>query len=82
MAASDKPTDIQFERTNPPGAGQYQVLYKKHPIGKVGRFRIGAGQFGSTWVATTPSRKKSTRFSTREAAAKWLVQQARASALS
>lgn len=78
MAASKRPVKIRYRKTDPPGAGQYEVLYKDQVIGKVGRFRLGAGQFGSRWVATTPRRKKSGQYVTRDAAAAWLVEQARA----
>lgn len=78
MAANKRPVKIRYRKTDPPGAGQYEVLYKDQVIGKVGRFRLGAGQFGSRWVATTPRRKKSDQYVTRDAAAAWLVEQARA----
>lgn len=78
MAANKRPVKIRYRKTDPPGAGQYEVLYKDQVIGKVGRFRLGAGQFGSRWVATTPRRKKSGQYTTRDAAAAWLVEQARA----
>ena len=82
MTASKKSVKIQYRKTDPPGAGQYQVLYKDRVIGKVGRFRLSAGQFGSRWVATTPRRKRSGQYTTRDAAAAWLVEQARAAARS
>ncbi len=66
---------LRYRKTTPPGTGQYEVLYKDEVIGKVGRFRLGAGQFGSSWVATTPRRKRSANYSTRDAAATWLVEQ-------
>jgi len=68
---------IRYRKTTPPGAGHYEVLDRDHVIGKVGRFRLGAGQFGSRWVATTPTRKRSAQYLTRDAAAAWLVEQAR-----
>ncbi|MEX1296256.1 MAG: hypothetical protein AB1Z67_08810 [Candidatus Limnocylindrales bacterium] len=77
MAATPNPKHIRYRKTSPPGAGQYEVLYKDTVIGKVGRFRLGAGQFGSRWVATTPRRRKSGQYATRDAAAMWLVEQAR-----
>ena len=80
MAATRNPTNIKYRKTTPPGAGQYEVLYKGKVIGKVGRFRLSAGQFGSRWVATTPRRKRSGQFMTRDTAAAWLVEQARARA--
>jgi hypothetical protein len=76
MAATHNPTNIKYRQTDPPGAGQYQVLYKGQDIGRVGRFRLGAGQFGSRWVATTPRRKRSGQYVTRDTAAAWLVEQA------
>lgn len=75
--AARKPTPVQYRKTSPPGAGQYEVLHRGRVIGRVGRFRIGAGQFGSNWVATTPRRKRSGTYTTRDAAAAWLVEQAR-----
>jgi hypothetical protein len=82
MAASKKSVKIRYRKTTPPGAGQYEVLYKDQVIGKVGRFRMGAGQFGSSWMATTPRRKRSGTYTTRDAAAAWLVEEARARARS
>jgi hypothetical protein len=78
MAATPQPKHVHYRKTSPPGAGMYEVLYKGAPIGKVGRFRLSAGQFGSRWVATTPRRKRSAQYATRDAAAAWLVEQARA----
>ena len=78
MAATQKTSQVRYRKTDPPGAGQYEVLYKESVIGKVGRFRLSAGQFGSRWVATTPRRKRSGQYATRDAAAAWLVDQARA----
>jgi len=80
MAASKKTVTIRYRKTTPPGAGQYEVLYRDQVIGKVGRFRLGAGQFGSRWVARTPGGKRSGKYATRDAAAVWLVEQARANA--
>jgi len=77
MATSKKAAKVSYRKTSPPGAGQYEVLYRGHVVGKVGRFRLSAGQFGSRWVATTPRRKRSGRYMTRDAAAGWLVEQAR-----
>jgi hypothetical protein len=82
MVATPNPKDIKYRKTSPPGAGRYEVLYKGVVIGVVGRFRLSAGQFGSRWVATTPRRKRSGQYMTRDTAAAWLVQQARASARS
>jgi hypothetical protein len=79
MSANTNSTQVKYRKTSPPGAGQYEVLYKERVIGKVGRFRLSAGQFGSRWVATTPRRKRSGQYLTRDAAAAWLVEQARAS---
>jgi len=53
------------------------VLYKDTVIGTVGRFRLSAGQFGSRWMATTPRGKRSGQFTTRAAAAAWLVERVR-----
>ena len=79
MAATPNPKQIRYRKTSPPGAGQYEVLHKDVVIGKVARFRMSAAQFGSRWIATTPRRKKSGKYVTRDAAAKWLVEQAKAS---
>ena len=76
MAATANPKHIKYRKTPPPGAGQYEVLYMDTLLGRVGRFRLGAGQFGSRWMATTPRRRKSGQYMTRDAAAMWLVQQA------
>ena len=46
-------------------------------VGTVAQFRMGAAQFGTTWMATTLNGKTSTRFTSRDAAAAWLVQEAR-----
>jgi hypothetical protein len=51
------------------------VLLDGRVIGKVGRFRLGAGQFGSRWMATTLTRRRSGQFTTRDAAAMWLLEQ-------
>jgi len=77
MVATSNPKNVRYRKTSPPGTGQYEVLYDDVVIGKVGRFRLGAGQFGSRWMATTPRRKKSGQYVTRDAAAAWLIEQAR-----
>lgn len=77
MAATPNPKHVRYRKTSPPGAGKYEVLYKDVVIGQVGRYRFSAGQFGSRWVATTPRRRKSGQYMTRDAAAGWLVEQAR-----
>lgn len=77
MAESMPSKQLQYRRTNPPGAGRYEVIHGGQVIGTVGRFRLGAGQFGSTWMATTPGGKRSGTYGTRDAAAAWLVEQAR-----
>jgi len=77
MATPNESSELLFRRTTPPGASQYEVFRVGQHIGRVGRFRMGAAQFGSTWMATTPSGRNSTRFPTRESAAAWLVEQAR-----
>ena len=76
MPATPNPPHISYRKTSGPGASQYEVSYKGAVIGKVARHSMGAAQFGSTWAATTPSRKRSTRFRSRDAAAAWLVEQA------
>jgi hypothetical protein len=82
MPGSKKTVTINYRKTSPPGAGKYEVLYKGQVIGVVGRFRLSAGQFGSRWVATTPQRKRSGKYTTRDAAAVWLIEEARARAQS
>lgn len=77
MAATPNRKLVTYRRISPPGAGNYEVRYEGVPIGTVGRFRLAAGQFGSHWVATTPRRQRSGRFTTRDAAAKWLIGQVR-----
>jgi hypothetical protein len=67
---------LHFRRSAPPGAGHYEVLYEGSVMGTVGRFRLGAGQFGSHWMATSPDGRRSGRYATREAAAAWLMGQA------
>jgi hypothetical protein len=79
MVATPNPNHIRYRQTSPPGAGQYEVLHEDVVIGRVGRFQMGAGQFGSRWIATTPRRQRSGMHMTRHAAATWLVEQARAS---
>jgi hypothetical protein len=76
MAATPRAKQVRYRKTSPPGAGRYEVLYQERVIGVVGRFRLGAGQFGSRWVATTPKRRKSGQYTTRDAAAGWLIEQA------
>jgi hypothetical protein len=77
VIGSTKPARVTYRKAKPPGASNYVVIHEGESIGTVGRFAMGAGQFGSTWMATTPSRRKSTRFTTRDSAAAWLVKQAR-----
>ena len=77
MAATPNPKHIRYRKTSPPGAGRYEVLYKDTVVGTVGRFRLSAGQFGSRWMATTPRGKRSGQFTTRAAAAAWLVERVR-----
>ena len=77
MAATPNPKHVRYRKASPPGAGKYEVLYKDQVVGTVGRFRIGAGQFGSRWMATTPRRRRSGKYTTRDAAALWLIEQAR-----
>lgn len=76
--AADRTTPVRYRRTDPPGAGQYEVLLGDRVVGRVGRFRMAAGQFGSGWVATTTGRRRSGTYATRDAAAAWLLEQARA----
>ena len=75
MPGSQKTVTISYRKTTPPGAGRYEVVHEGRVIGVVGRFPLGAGQFGSRWVATTPQRVRSSKYTTRDAAAAWLVEQ-------
>jgi hypothetical protein len=77
MTTSREASGLRFRKTTPPGAGQYEVLHGDQVIGRVGQFRLSAGQFGSRWVATTPRARRSGPFLTRDAAAMWLVEQTR-----
>lgn len=77
MVATPNPKHVKYRRTSPPGAGNYEVVFEGTLVGTVGRFRLSAGQFGSRWVATTPTRRRSGQFVTRDAAAGWLIEQAR-----
>ncbi len=79
MASNPDRKHIRYRAASPPGTGRYEVLYKGTVIGTVGRFRLSAGQFGSGWMATTLGRRRSGKYMTREAAATWLVEQARVS---
>jgi len=72
MAEPQRPP-ITYRKTGPPGANRYQVLEDGEVIGTVGRFRMSVGQFGSRWMATTPDGHTSTQFTSRDAAARWLV---------
>ena len=74
MAATSDPRHVRYRKTSPPGAGRYEVVYQDRVIGVVGRFRLSAGQFGSRWVATTPPRRKSGQYTSRDAAAGWLLE--------
>jgi hypothetical protein len=70
-------TTVRYRKTTPPGAGQYEVQVGDRVIGQVGRFRMGAGQFGSSWVATSTRGTRSGQYTTRDAAAGWLVREDR-----
>ena len=76
--ATPEPRQVMYRETSPPGAGGYEVLYGDEVIGVVAPFRMSAGQFGSRWVATTPGRKRSGLYATRDAAAGWLIEEAQA----
>ena len=71
-----RPANVTYQKSGAPGTSNYAVRLDGVSIGTVARFSMGAAQFGSTWMATTPSRKKSTRFTSRDGAAGWLVKQA------
>ena len=63
-------------RQSSTGAGRFDVVLDGRIIGVVGRFTMGAAQFGSTWMGRTPDGRTSTRFPSRDAAAAWLVEEA------
>jgi hypothetical protein len=65
---------ITYRKTASPGSGQYEVSLDDAVIGTVGRFSLSAGQFGSQWVATTPAGARSGTRTSRDAAARWLVE--------
>ena len=75
MVTPNRPESVTFRAIPPPGAGRFEVIREGQVIGSVGRFSVGAGQFGSTWMATTPDGRTSMRFSDRETAAAWLLRQ-------
>ena len=58
MSTSEEPGTVTFRATTTPGAGRYEVVRAGQTIGTVGRFTMGAGQFGTTWMATTAGRTK------------------------
>ena len=72
-----QPEGITFHKSRSPNPGEHHVHHDGVMVGSVAQFRMGAAQFGTTWMATTPTGKTSTRFASREAAASWLVQEAR-----
>jgi dipeptidase E len=76
MAATPKSQKVRYRQASPPGAGRYEVVSGDVVIGTVGRFALGAGQFGTRWVATTPDGRTSNRHATRDSAASWLIEQA------
>jgi hypothetical protein len=76
MSATPSPAGISYRKTAPPGAGRYEVLQQGQPIGTVASMVLGAGQFGSRWVATALDGRRSNPLNTREAGAAWLVAQA------
>ena len=84
VAASYTPTKmssvpgprITYRKTASPGSAQYEVSLDDAVIGTVGRFSLSAGQFGSRWVATTLAGARSGTQISRDAAARWLVEQA------
>lgn len=75
MTEANEPR-IAFRKAGDGGVGNYDVLSDGVVIGTVGRFSMSAAQFGSRWLATTPEGRRS-KFTSREAAAKWLAAQAR-----
>jgi hypothetical protein len=69
-------TKLRYRRSGPPGVSRYEVVHEGLIVGTVGRYQPSAGQFGSSWVATTPRRKRSGSYRTRDAAGAWLLRQA------
>jgi hypothetical protein len=53
--------------------GDHEVQREGRVVGHVQRFTMGAGQFGTTWVAVSGSGARRTGFQTREAAVDWLL---------
>jgi hypothetical protein len=51
-----------------------EVLHEGRVVGRVRRFTMGAGQFGTTWVARAEGGEQRTGFATREAAVAWLAE--------
>jgi hypothetical protein len=70
------PGGVTYAKTGGAGTHTYVVIHGGAAIGTVAKFQMGAGQFGSSWMATTRSGKKSTGFTSREQAAAWLLRQA------
>jgi hypothetical protein len=75
MTSSSESTGLEFISIGGPGATTYEVVEAGRVIGTVGRFSLGAGQFGSSWLATTPDGARSTKLRSRAAAAAWLTEQ-------
>ena len=72
---TDQPTGLSFGKSPTRNPNEHAVYNDGVLIGSVARFQMGAGQFGTTWMATTPDRRTSTHFASRSEAAAWLVQQ-------
>ncbi len=71
-----QPTGVTFHASPSHNPAEHHVHHDGVMVGSVAQFRMGAAQFGVTWMATTPNGKVSTRFPSRDAAAAWLVQEA------
>lgn len=69
-----KPDGVTYVKTYASNISS-TVLHDGEAIGTVSPFSMGAGQFGQKWIATTKTGRKSTQFTTRDAAARWLVAQ-------
>jgi hypothetical protein len=73
MASDDESPSVTLrERSSDPTAG-FDVIRDGAVIGSIRPFQLGAGQFGRRWLAERPDGAQSTDFTSREAAADWLV---------
>jgi hypothetical protein len=68
-----KDLDITYREMGGPGSPDHEVLSEGRVIGRVQRFTMSAGQFGTTWTAIAGSGEQQRGFPTRESAAAWLI---------